>query len=122
MNRSTTASLWACRAMALLMAAPAAAQILNLAPPGLRAYDGVDGDTQIGVSFTATTTFTIDSAGIKFNPFGNQTSQPNTDELDVFHLSGDGAAFQGPLLASGSLVHGGPCARTTLFPSNGNLT
>ena len=120
MNRITITSLWAWGTFALILAAPLEADILSLAPPRLTPYDGQDiGDTQIGVSFTALATYTISAAGIKFNPFGNQTSQPKTYELDVYIYAVTGGT-RGPLLANGSLCRGGPCPQTNLFPSNGN--
>ena len=104
MNRNTIASLWAWGTFALILAAPLEADILSLAPPRLTPYDGQDiGDTQIGVSFTALATYTISAAGIKFNPFGNQTSQPKTYELDVYIYAVTGGT-RGPLLANGFIL------------------
>ena len=73
--------------LALVPFGLAQATTLDFAPPGLDPYTGQDiGDVQIGAEITALSAFTIDSAGIKFNPFGNVTAQPKTYELDAFIL------------------------------------
>jgi hypothetical protein len=94
----------------------------DLAPPGLSSYIGVDvGNAQIGTSFVANSDFSITSAGIKFNPFGNVTGQPKTAELDVFIYSVVGTT-RGALLASASYCAGGACPQPTLLPSTGYPT
>ena len=117
---STKRNLWTCGALALVMATAANAQIVDLAPPGLTPYIGVDvGNAQIGTLFHANSTFTVDSLGIKFNPFGNITGQPKTAELDVYIYAVTPGPTRGALLASGSYCVGGPCPQATLLPSSG---
>ncbi|MEZ5351718.1 MAG: PEP-CTERM sorting domain-containing protein [Bryobacteraceae bacterium] len=101
-------------AASLFALAPASAAFLTLTPPNppFAPFTGIDiGNSQIGVQIFADSTFTIDSAGIDFNPFGNVTPGPDTTGLDVFIYAIDnfGTAglnnlgTRGALLATGSL-------------------
>jgi hypothetical protein len=113
-------SLLVCGALALSMTTTMNAVTVDLAPPGLAPYVGQDiGNAQIGTAFRANSTFSVDSIGIKMNPFGNSTSQPKTAELDVYIYSVIGGA-RGSLLKTASYCVGGACPQNSLLPSNAN--
>lgn len=120
-------TLLAGAAFTLAFTVAAQAGELDFKPPNLNNRGGQDvGVAQIGVSFKAMATFHIDSAGISFNPFGNQTGLPAyaTDQLIVYIyrvVNGE----QGSLIISkgicgdGSLPSHGSCSLNEKFPSNG---
>ena len=115
MQRLTRLFLYSVMAFATLGLAQAT--ILDLAPPGLNPTSGIDvGNAEIGTIFLATSTFTINSAGINFNAFGNVTPQPDTYQLDVFIYAVSGGV-RGALLSSATYCIG-PCVNQTLFPAN----
>lgn len=81
-------SLFALTAVSLILCFSVSADTLDLAPPEPPTtghHFGQDiGPYQVGVDFTALTSFTIGFAGIRFEPFGNGTSQPDTTSIDAF--------------------------------------
>ncbi|MEZ5400913.1 MAG: hypothetical protein R2729_14680 [Bryobacteraceae bacterium] len=131
MENTTVARIGLLALAGVLSFTPAKAAQLVLTPPSLTPFVGVDvGNNQIGVQIFADSSFTITSAGIDFNPFGNVTPAPDTDSLTVFIYAIDGfgstgvnnLGTRGALLASQVIpIAGAAGPQGTLTPDTENF-